>query len=156
MHSAGAFGTIRCSRDLVIRRRRSRSQANILIFRGRRRFHTKRHLCKMSRSSEFFWSRSSLYATRVVKLGPLRTHASCAPQPPDPWIVRRDEERAYPVGHVRPIIIPESEGHPVSQLRLEEPLHLRETRSHARHKCGVVTPRSSPHLSIQRRSIPVT
>ena len=77
-HSTGAFGTIRCSRDLVISRRRSRSQANTMIFRGRRRFHTKRHLCRMSGSSEFSWSRSSLYAARVVKLRPLHTHASCA------------------------------------------------------------------------------
>ena len=77
-HSTGASDTIRCSRDLVISHRRSKSQANTLIFRGRRRFHTKRHLCKMSRSSEFSWSRSSLYAARVVKLGPLHTHASCA------------------------------------------------------------------------------
>ena len=39
-HSTGAFGTKRCSRDLIISRRCSRSQANTLIFRGRRRFHT--------------------------------------------------------------------------------------------------------------------
>ena len=43
-HSTAAFGTIRCSQDLVISRRRSRSQANTLIFRGRCRFHTKHHL----------------------------------------------------------------------------------------------------------------
>ena len=52
-HSTRASGTIHCSRDLVISRRRSRSQANSLIFRGRRRFHTKQHLCRMSGSSEF-------------------------------------------------------------------------------------------------------
>ena len=51
-HSAGAFKTMCCSMDLVIRRRRSRSQANTLIFRGRRCFHTKRHLCKMSEFSK--------------------------------------------------------------------------------------------------------
>ena len=61
-HSTGAFGTIRCSWDLVISRRRSRSKANTLIFRGRHRYHTKRHLCRMCGSSEFSWSRSSLYA----------------------------------------------------------------------------------------------
>ena len=77
-HSTGASGTILCTRDLVISCRRSRSQANTLIFRGRRRFHTKQYLYKMSESSEFSWSRSSLYAARVVKLGPLHTHASCA------------------------------------------------------------------------------
>ena len=77
-HSNGASGTIRYSRDLVISRRRSRSQANTLIFRGRRRFHTKRHLCRMSGSSEFSWSRSSLYAAQVLKLGPLHTHTSYA------------------------------------------------------------------------------
>ena len=77
-HSTGASDTIRCSRDHVISRRRSRSQANTLIFRGRLRFHTKRHLCRMSGSSEFSWSRSSLYAARVMKLGLLHTHASCA------------------------------------------------------------------------------
>ena len=77
-HSIRASDTIHCSGDLVISRRHSRSQANTLIFKGRRRFHTKRHLCKMSGSSEFLWSRSTLYAARVVKLGPLHTHTSCA------------------------------------------------------------------------------
>ena len=76
-HSAGASGTMRCNLDLVIRRRRNKSQANTLIFRGRRRFHTTRHLCKMSGSSGFSWSRSRLYAARVVKLGPFHIHASC-------------------------------------------------------------------------------
>ena len=77
-HSTRASSTIRYSRDLVICRRRSKSQENALIFKGRRRFHTKRHLCRMSRSSEYSWSRSSLYTARVVKILPLHTHASCA------------------------------------------------------------------------------
>ena len=76
-HSAGASGTMRCNLDLVIRRRGNKSQANTFIFRGRRRFHTTRHLCKMSGSSGFSWSRSRLYAARVVKLGPFHIHASC-------------------------------------------------------------------------------
>ena len=59
-HSTGESGTMRCCRDLVIKRHRSRSQANTLIFRGRRRFHTKRHLCKRSESSDSPWSRSIL------------------------------------------------------------------------------------------------
>ena len=33
-HSTGESGTTRCRKDLVINRRRSRSQANTLIFRG--------------------------------------------------------------------------------------------------------------------------
>ena len=64
-HSIGASETMRCSIDLVIWRRRSRSQANNLIFRGRRRFHTKRHLCKKSGSSGLSWSRSRLYAAQL-------------------------------------------------------------------------------------------
>ena len=76
-HSARTSETMRYGMDLVIRRHLTRSQANTLIFKGRRRFHTKRNLCKMSRSSEFAWSRNSLYAARVVKLGPLHIHASC-------------------------------------------------------------------------------
>ena len=75
-HSIGTSGTKCCSQDLVISRR-SKSQANTLIFRRRCRFHTRRHLGRMSGSSEFSWSRSSLYAARVVKLGPLHTHTSC-------------------------------------------------------------------------------
>ena len=35
-HIVGASGTMSCSMDLVIWRRRSRSQANTLIFKGRR------------------------------------------------------------------------------------------------------------------------
>ena len=77
-HSMGESGTIRCCRDLVIRRRRSRSQANSLIFRRRRRFHTKRHFCKRIGSPDSPWSRSSLYAAQTMKLGPLHTHASWA------------------------------------------------------------------------------
>ena len=77
-HSSGASGTIRCNRDLVIKHRHNRSLANTLIFRGIRRFHTKRHLYRMNGSSESCWFWNSLYATRVVKLWPLHTHASCA------------------------------------------------------------------------------
>ena len=77
-HSTREFGTMRCRKDLVIRRRRRRSQVNTLIFRGRRYFHTKRHLCKKSGSSRSSWSRRSLYAAQAVKLGPLHTHSSWA------------------------------------------------------------------------------
>ena len=51
-HSTGESRTMCCHKDLVINRRHSRSQAKILIFKGRRRFHTKRHLCKRSGSSD--------------------------------------------------------------------------------------------------------
>ena len=64
-HSAGASGTMRCNLDLVIRRQHSKSQANTFIFRGRRRLYTTRHLCRMSGSSGFSWSRSRLYAARL-------------------------------------------------------------------------------------------
>ena len=77
-HSTGESGTMRCCKDLVIRRRHSRSQANTLIFRGRRRFHTKWHLCRRSGSFESSWSQSSLYVARVVKLRLLHTHVSWA------------------------------------------------------------------------------
>ena len=40
-HSTGESGNMRCGKDLVINRRRSRSQAKTLIFKERRRFHTK-------------------------------------------------------------------------------------------------------------------
>ena len=59
-HSMGESGTMRCRKDLVISRRHSRSQAKTLIFKGRRRFHTKRHLCKRSGSSDTPWSWSNL------------------------------------------------------------------------------------------------
>ena len=77
-HSTGESGTMRCRRDLIIRRCRSKSQANTLIFRGRRRFHTKRHLCRRIWSFNSPWSRSNMYAARTVKLRPLHTHASWA------------------------------------------------------------------------------
>ena len=51
-HSTGESGTMRCRKDLAINRCRSRSQAKTLIFKGRRRFHTKWHLCKRSGSSD--------------------------------------------------------------------------------------------------------
>ena len=51
-HSTWESGTMRCRRDLVIRRRCNKSQVNTLIFRGRRRFHTKRHLCRRIGSSD--------------------------------------------------------------------------------------------------------
>ena len=59
-HSTGESGSMRCLKDLVINRCRSRSQAKILIFKGRRRFHTTRHLCRKSGSSDAPWSRSNL------------------------------------------------------------------------------------------------
>ena len=64
-HSTGESGTMRCRRDLVIRRRRKRSQANSLIFKGRRCFHTQQLRCKRSGSSKSSWSRRSRYAARV-------------------------------------------------------------------------------------------
>ena len=66
-HSTGASRTMRCRTDLVIRRRHKKSQANTLIFRGRRHFHTKQHRCKRSRSFESSWSRRSWYAARAEK-----------------------------------------------------------------------------------------
>ena len=77
-HSMGEFRTMRCRRDLVIRRRRRWSQANILIFRGRSRFHTKRHRCKRRGSSKSSWSQRSRYAARAMKQGPFHTHTSWA------------------------------------------------------------------------------
>ena len=77
-HSIGESRTMRYRRDLVIRRRRSKSQANTLILRGRRSFHTKRHLCRRIGSSDSPWSRRNLYVARTVKLGPLHTHSSLA------------------------------------------------------------------------------
>ena len=77
-HSTRESVTMRCRKDLVIRRRRRRSQENTLIFRGRRRFYTKQHLCKKSGSSRSLWSRRSLYAAQAVKLGPLHNHSSWA------------------------------------------------------------------------------
>ena len=59
-HSTGESGNMRCRKDLVINRHRSRSQAKILIFKGRRRFHTNLHLCKRIGSSGAPWSRSNL------------------------------------------------------------------------------------------------
>ena len=59
-HSTGESGNMRCRKDLVINRRCSRSQAKILIFKGRRRFHTNRHLCKKIGSSDAPSSRSNL------------------------------------------------------------------------------------------------
>ena len=59
-HSTGESGTMRCRKDLVISRRRSRSQVKALIFKGRRRFHTKRHLYKRSGSFDSPWPRSNL------------------------------------------------------------------------------------------------
>ena len=61
-HSTGESRAMRCRRDLVIRRHLRRSQANTLILRGRRRFHTSRLRCKRSGSSESSWSCNSLYA----------------------------------------------------------------------------------------------
>ena len=77
-HFTGESGTMRFHKDLVIRHCRSRSQANNLTFRWRRRFHTKRHLCRRSRSSESSWSRSNIYADWAMKPGPLHTHVSWA------------------------------------------------------------------------------
>ena len=77
-HSTGESGAMRYRRNLVIRRRLRRSQANTLIFTGRGRFHTNRHCCKRSRSFESFWSCNRRYAAWELKLGPLHTHASWA------------------------------------------------------------------------------
>ena len=78
-HSTGEFRTMRCCMDIVIRHRHRKSRANILIFRGRRCFHTKRHLYRRTGSSDSPWFWSSLYAARTVKLGPLHSHVSWAP-----------------------------------------------------------------------------
>ena len=65
-------------RDLVIRRRHRRSQANTLIFRGRGCFHTIRHRSKRRGSSKSSLSQRSRYSARAMKRGPFHTHASCA------------------------------------------------------------------------------
>ena len=75
-HSTDESEAMRCRRDLVIRRRRRRSQVNTLIFTRSWRFHTKRHRCKRSGSFKSSWPRRSLYAAWAIKLGPLHTHAS--------------------------------------------------------------------------------
>ena len=77
-HSMRESGTMRCHKDLVIRHHLRKSQANTLIFRRRQHFHTNQHRYKKSRSFEFSWSKKSRYAARVVKRGPLHTHASWA------------------------------------------------------------------------------